>query len=122
MKHKIKRLLFPSIGCFLLLPAFGVTTSLDRINYDLVHKDVMSENKIRLTFCIKNESNKTIEEGTEYKIKVNQYEGEITMARDIKPGNIGKGYILIFGDRDEQRFNDVLDSEISEIDFRMEKK
>ena len=122
MKHKIKRLLFLAIGCFLLLLAFGVTPSLDRINYGLVHRDVISENEIRLTFYIRNESNKTIEEGTEYKIKVNQYEGEITMARDIKPGNRGKGYILIFGDKDEQRFNDVLDSEISEIDFRMEKK
>lgn len=122
MKYKIKRLFFPVIGSFLLLLAFGVTHSLDWISYGLVHKDVISENEIRLTFYIKNESNKTIEEGTEYKIKVNQYEGEITLARDIKPGGRGKGYILIFGDKDEQRFGDILISEISDMDFRMKKK
>lgn len=122
MKHKIKRLFFPVIGCLFLLLAFGSTFSFDRINYGLVHRDVISENEIRLTFYIRNESNKTIKEGTSYEVRVNQYEGEITLVREIKPGNIGKGYILIFGGRDEQRFNDVLDSEISEIDFRMEKK
>ena len=122
MKYKIKRLFFPVIGCFFLLFVFGVTHSLDRIDYGLVHKDVISENEIRLTFYIKNDSSKTIKEGTEYKIRVNQYEGEITMAKDIKPGNRGKGYILIFGDKNEQRFSDILISEISGIDFRMEKK
>ena len=122
MKHKIKRLFLPVIGCFLLLFVFGVTHSLDMIDYGLIHKDVISENEIRLTFYIKNDSSKTIKEGTLYMIKVNQYEGEIAMARDIKPGSRGKGYILIFGDKDEQRFSDILISEISGIDFIMEKK
>ena len=122
MKYKIKRLFLPVIGCLFLLLVFGATVSFDRINYGLVHRDVISENEIRFMFYIKNDSNRTIKEGTKYKIRVNRYEGEITMTRDIKPGNRGKGYILIFGDKDEQRFSDILISEISEIDFRMEKK
>lgn len=48
---------------------FGATFSFDRINYGLVHRDVISENEIRLTFYIRNESNKTIKEGTSYEVR-----------------------------------------------------
>ncbi len=100
---------------FLNIPSGG-------IDYGLVHKNIVSDNEIKLTFFIRNKSNESIEEGTVYKIKVNQYDGEFVLAKELEPGRRGKGYILIFGNTKEQRYSDILNTEINRINFSMKTK
>ena len=88
-------------------------------NYGIAHKENISDNTIRLVIYIQNNDKQDIEPGTVYDISINEYEGEFTVAKPIKKNRTGKGIIYIYGDFSEDRFEDIYDSDIGQLNFSM---
>ena len=88
-------------------------------DYGIVHKNNLSDNTIQLVIYIQNNNLRDINPGTVYDISINEYEGKFTIARTIRKNGIGKGVIYIYGDLSEDRFKDVYDSNMEQLNFSM---